>query len=92
MAVALEPTPSPADLDLIGGKYRIPPYRMEEIVLLLLAVASDAEILSDLRVPSGCAYTDTTLLPGTSAVVGMIADQLDAAQSGRPNVAATSGR
>jgi hypothetical protein len=48
----LEPTPSPQDLDFIGCKFRIPPNRMEELVLQLRAGVSDAEILRDLQEPS----------------------------------------
>lgn len=44
--------PSPADLEAIGARYRIPVYRMEEIVALRRLGASDAEILASLRTPS----------------------------------------
>jgi hypothetical protein len=41
--------PSPGD----GNKYHVAPYWLEEIAMLLRHGASDAEILAELRTPSG---------------------------------------
>ena len=51
MADQPDATPSPMDLDAIGGRYNIPVYRMEEIVALRRRRVSDAEILASLRAP-----------------------------------------
>jgi hypothetical protein len=43
---------SPADLALIGARFRIPDFRMEELVSLYRQGASDDEMLTSLRAPS----------------------------------------
>jgi hypothetical protein len=60
---ALDPTPSLSDLDLIGSKYNHAPYWLEEIVLLLQAGASDAEILAQLRTADSGDHTTAQTLP-----------------------------
>ena len=45
--------PTPADLDLICGKYNLAPFWLEEIVVLIRAGTADDRILSALRTPEG---------------------------------------
>jgi hypothetical protein len=60
--VSPQPNADPPDLDLIGSKYNIAPYWLEDIVMLLRAGASDAEIPAQLRTPdSGAHPTDQTI-------------------------------
>jgi hypothetical protein len=45
-------TPPPFDLDLVGSRYGIPPYRIEELVALRRGGASAAELLASVRTPT----------------------------------------
>jgi hypothetical protein len=58
---------SPSDLDAIGTRFNIPPYRMEELVALRRRGATDAEILASLRTPSDDGPAPATPIPLTDA-------------------------
>lgn len=52
MADRFPKSPAPADLDLIGTRFNIPVFRMEELVALRRLGASDDEMLASLLAPS----------------------------------------
>jgi hypothetical protein len=64
---AFDPTPTPSELDLVGSKYNLAPYWLEEIVLLLRAGASDAEILDAIQTPDDGDHTTARTIPLTAA-------------------------
>ena len=52
MADLPDATPPPSDLDLVGGQYGLPPYRMDELAALRRGGAADAAILASVRAPT----------------------------------------
>jgi hypothetical protein len=51
MADSAPKSRSPIDLALIGARFKMPDFRMEELVSLWRLGASDTEILASLRAP-----------------------------------------
>jgi hypothetical protein len=72
----LDPTPTPSDLDLVGSTYHLAPYWLEEIVLLLRAGASDAEILAELQRPDPGPHTHAGPIPLTDGQCGELLAEL----------------
>jgi hypothetical protein len=62
---AFDSTPAPIDLDLVGSKYHIAPYWLEEIALLMRAGVSDAEILAQIQTPDHGDHTVAHTIPLT---------------------------
>jgi hypothetical protein len=65
MSAHLNPILSPSDLDLVGLKYHLAPYWLEEIALLIGDGASDAEILTELQTPDAGDHTTARTIPLT---------------------------
>jgi hypothetical protein len=56
-----ESAPPPAELDLIGTRYSVPVYWLEEIATLLRAGKSDAEVLALVQTPTDDVATRRTI-------------------------------
>jgi hypothetical protein len=75
MSPHADATPSSAHLELLGSKYNIAPYWLEEMVLLIDSGATDAEILFDIQHPAGEDGTSLQTIPLTEEQCrGLLAD------------------
>jgi hypothetical protein len=75
MSASRDGIPSPSDLDLLGSKYNVAPYWLEEIALLLRTGASDAEILTQVQSTAGDDANSARTIPLTDeAIISLIAE------------------